>query len=150
LGTGEEKIQEILKSTQKKYPSHLGLKIAFDESVAHSVYAGSDFFLIPSRYEPCGLTQMYSLKYGTIPVVRATGGLDDTIQEYHLATNTGNGFKFEDYSAKALVEALKRALRVYERNDQWKRLISNAMTSDFSWERAVREYLKIYERIAGV
>ena len=93
---------------------------------------------------------MYSLKYGTIPVVRATGGLDDTIQEYHLATNTGNGFKFEDYSAKALVEALKRALRVYERNDQWKRLISNAMSCDFSWERAVGEYLKIYKMIARI
>ncbi len=113
LGTGEAKIQDSLLEARKVYPTQLGLKIAFDEKIAHTIYAGSDLFLIPSRYEPCGLTQMYSLRYGTVPVVRATGGLDDSIQEFDPGTSTGNGFKFEEASPDALVVAVRKALAAF-------------------------------------
>jgi starch synthase len=112
--------------------------------------AGSDLLLIPSRYEPCGLTQMYSLKYGTIPLVRATGGLDDSIQEFHTDRGEGNGFKFEDYSARALLDAARRAIKVYDKKSTWDRLIQNAMAADFSWDRSAREYLTLYQKIAGL
>lgn len=147
LGTGDEKIQKILKGASEKFPSKFGLKIAFDEALAHKIYAGSDILLIPSRYEPCGLTQMYSLRYGTIPVVRATGGLDDSIQEFNPGTGSGNGFKFEDYSVEAMISALERAVNLYQQKDGWKKLIQNAMTADFSWERSAREYLCLYKKI---
>jgi starch synthase len=147
LGTGDQKIQDFLKDAQKKYPGRLGLMIAFDERTAHTIYAGSDLFLIPSRYEPCGLTQMYALKYGTIPVVRATGGLDDTIQDFRAAGRTGNGFKFEDAAPEALLTSLRQALEIYSRLDLWSALIRNAMASDFSWTRSAGEYLALYRKI---
>jgi starch synthase len=112
--------------------------------LARTIYAGSDIFLIPSKYEPCGLTQMYALKYGTIPVVRATGGLDDSIQEYDPEKNTGNGFKFDDFTAEATMEALHRAKSIYDDKGKWTALIGNAMASDFSWERAARVYLELF------
>jgi len=149
LGTGEEKIQNALLAMQKKYPSSFGLKIAFDESLAHKINAGSDVFLIPSRYEPCGLTQMYSLKYGTIPVARATGGLDNSIQEFEPEGNTGNGFKFEDYSPRALLASLAKCVSFYNRRDKWEILIKNAMSSDFSWEKSAQEYFTLYKRISA-
>lgn len=149
LGTGEDVFQKALLEAREKYPEKFGLKIAFDEALSHKIYAGSDFFLIPSRYEPCGLTQMYSLRYGTIPVVRATGGLDDTIQEFNPEKQTGNGFKFQDYSADALVRSLKRAVSFYRQKEKWTRLVQNAMASDFSWERSALEYLRLYGKIAS-
>jgi starch synthase len=147
LGTGEQKIQEFLTEAHRKHPDRLGLKIAFDERMAHTIYAGSDLFLIPSRYEPCGLTQMYALKYGTVPVVRATGGLDDTIREFDSVARTGNGFKFEAAAAPALLAALGRALEVQSRKEDWDALVRNAMAADFSWTRSAREYLALYEKI---
>lgn len=147
LGTGEEKFHHILSSAEKKYPSSLGLKIAFDEKLAHRIVAGSDIFLIPSRYEPCGLTQMYSLKYGTIPVVRATGGLDDAIEIFDSAKKTGNGFKFRDYSSKALLSSLKEAVSIYHEKEKWQVLMRNAMGYDFSWGKSAQEYLKLYKKI---
>ena len=150
LGTGEAVFQDALRSAQKKYPRQLGLRIAFDEALSHKIYAGSDIFLIPSRYEPCGLTQMYSLRYGTIPVVRATGGLADTVEEFDLKKNTGNGFKFEDYSASALVSSLRRAVAVYQQKEKWRRLIRNAMACDFSWERSAQDYVRLYEKILAL
>jgi starch synthase len=149
LGTGDKKIQDFLAEAQKKYPDRLGLKIAFDERVAHTIYAGSDLFLIPSRYEPCGLTQMYALKYGTVPVVRATGGLDDTIREFDPDTRTGNGFKFEAASAEALLGSLSLALAAHSLRDDWGALVRNAMAADFSWTRSAGEYLELYKRILG-
>jgi starch synthase len=149
LGTGDQKIQDFLKDAQKEYRGRLGLKIAFDEKLAHTIYAGSDLFLIPSRYEPCGLTQMYALKYGTIPVVRATGGLDDTIREFDPAARTGNGFKFEGATAEELLASLGRAVDVFSRKDVWDVLVGNAMAADFSWSRSAREYLALYGRILG-
>jgi len=147
LGQGDKKYQDLLAALQLEKRSHLGVKMAFDEALAHLIIAGSDLFLIPSRYEPCGLTQMYSLRYGTIPVVRAVGGLADTIQEFDPATLKGNGFRFKEYSAAALVEAVKKALSIYEQAPLWGSLIRNAMAADFSWERAAREYVELYQRL---
>lgn len=149
LGTGDEIFQKALSSARKKSPGSLGLKIAYDEALSHKIYAGSDIFLIPSRYEPCGLTQMYSLRYGTVPVVRATGGLDDTIQEYDPAAGIGNGFKFQEYSASALLSSLKKALAVYQHKARWQKLVQTAMACDFSWETSTREYLRLYLRLSS-
>ncbi len=149
LGTGEEVYQNALRSVQKKYPQRFGLMVAFDEALAHKIYAGSDIFLIPSRYEPCGLTQMYSLRYGTIPVVRATGGLDDTIQEFDPDSLAGNGFKFVEYEKTALVDAVRRAVAVYRDKEKWQVLVQNAMACDFSWEKSAAAYLRLYGKIAS-
>jgi len=149
LGTGEKTFQDALLSAKKKYPQSFGLRIAFDEALSHKIYAGSDIFLIPSRYEPCGLTQMYSLRYGTVPVVRATGGLEDTIQEYDQESSTGNGFKFKEYSASALLTSLSRAVSVFRQKERWQALLTKAMSCDFSWDRSPREYLRLYEKISS-
>ena len=148
LGTGDEKIQNDLREALKFYPAQLGLKIAFDERIAHTIYAGSDLFLIPSRYEPCGLTQMYSLRYGTVPVVRATGGLDDSIREFDPANGTGNGFKFEVASPDSLIGAVGNALAAFGRPHDWQALVRNAFNSDFSWEKSAGEYLDLYRKLA--
>jgi starch synthase len=148
LGTGEEVFHKALSAAFEKSPSSFGLKIAYDESLAHKIYAGSDMFLIPSRYEPCGLTQMYSLRYGAIPVVRATGGLDDTIEEYDPARGTGNGFKFQEYSSAALLSCLQKAVAVYQQKERWRQLMRRAMACDFSWEVSAREYLRLYQRLS--
>jgi starch synthase len=147
LGMGEAKIQDSLLEARKVFPTQLGLKIAFDEKIAHTIYAGSDLFLIPSRYEPCGLTQMYSLRYGTVPVVRATGGLDDSIREFDPAERTGNGFKFEEALPDALVVAVRKALVAFGRRHDWQILIRNAMDSDFSWEKSAGEYMDLYRKL---
>jgi starch synthase len=149
LGTGEQKIQDVLAAAQKKRPDRFGLKIAFDERIAHTIYAGSDLFLIPSRYEPCGLTQMYAMKYGTVPVVRATGGLDDSVEEFDPAAGTGNGFKFAEAAPGPLLEATDRAVRAFGRPGDWAALVRNAMAADFSWERSAATYLALYEMIAA-
>ena len=148
LGTGEQKIQDVLAAAQKRHPTRFGLKIAFDERIAHTIYAGSDLFLIPSRYEPCGLTQMYAMKYGTVPVVRATGGLDDSVEEFDPAAGTGNGFKFVEAAPAPLLEATDRAVRAFGRPGDWAALVRNAMAADFSWERSAATYLALYEMIA--
>lgn len=145
LGTGKEKYHLLLENLQKKYPQQLGVKIAFNNVLAHKIEAGADMFLMPSRYEPCGLNQIYSLKYGTVPIVRATGGLDDTIADFNPLTAAGNGFKFQDYTASGLLEAIQRALRVYSDRPTWEKLMLRGMSADFSWERSAREYLKVYQ-----
>ncbi len=150
LGTGEEVFQKSLSAAQKRHPDSFGLRIAFDEALSHKIYAGSDMFLIPSRYEPCGLTQMYSLRYGTVPVVRATGGLDDTIQEYDPDQRSGNGFKFEDYSASALLASLRKAIFFHRQKDRWRQLSQKAMAYDFSWEKSAREYLRLYQMLPSL
>ena len=148
LGTGEEVYQDALRTAKKKFSRNLGLSIAFDEPLSHKIMAGSDILLIPSRYEPCGLTQMYSLRYGTIPVVRATGGLDDTIQEFEPSKGSGNGFKFQKYSAAPLVASLQKAVEFYGQEDLWQTLVNNAMACDFSWDKAAKEYLLLYEKLS--
>ncbi len=148
LGTGDALIQDQLIEAQKTHPSRLGLRIAFDEKVARTIYAGSDLFLIPSRYEPCGLTQMYSLRYGTIPVVRATGGLDDSIEEFDPVAGAGNGFKFEAAAPAAMLGAIRKAMDAYRDRPSWTALVRNAMAGDFSWEKAAGAYLDLYAAIA--
>ncbi len=147
LGTGERRYQELLASLAARYPKKLAAKIGFDNSLAHKVEAGADIFLMPSKYEPSGLNQMYSLAYGTIPVVRATGGLDDTIEDYNSSTGAGNGFKFAAYSGAALLNAVKRALSVYPQKKAWRQLMANAMAGDLSWEKSAAEYLALYRRL---
>ncbi len=147
LGTGDAAIEKSLAAAVERHPAQLGLRLSYDDALAHKIYAGSDFLLIPSRYEPCGLTQMYALKYGTIPVVRATGGLEDTIQEFDPVSKNGNGFKFHDPVPGELVEAVKRGLAVQKNKPLWSALRKNALACDFSWDRSAREYLKLYERL---
>jgi len=149
LGTGDPKIQDFLLAAQKKHPARLGLKIAFDERIAHTIYAGSDIFLIPSRYEPCGLTQMYAMKYGTVPVVRATGGLEDSVQEFDAQTKSGNGFKFAEAEPGPLLDATARAVGAFRRQAEWSVLVKNALSADFSWERSAAAYLDLYRKIAS-
>ncbi len=149
LGTGDVHYHEILRAAARSYPDRVGLMITFSDEMAHMIEAGSDFFLMPSLYEPCGLNQMISLKYGTIPIVRATGGLEDSIEEFSQRTGRGNGFKFHDYSAAALLHAVDRALSAYKRPDSMKQLIQNAMKCDYSWKRSAREYQALYRKLLG-
>lgn len=145
LGTGERRFHEELEEARRRFPHSFGLKIGYDNQLAHLIEAGADIFLLPSRYEPCGLNQLYSLKYGTVPVVRATGGLDDTIVDYNQDPHNGTGFKFYEYSKDAMLLAIKRALEVYKDKKSWTDLIKRCMSKDFSWERSAREYVKLYE-----
>ena len=146
LGTGEKKYHDLFTQIGRQYPRKAGIRIAYDDRLAHKIEAGADLFLMPSKYEPCGLNQIYSLKYGTIPIVRATGGLDDTIVHYDPMTGNGNGFKFIHYDAKAFFQEIKVALHYYYQPDHWKRLLRNAMTADFSWQRSAEAYIGLYRK----
>ncbi|HWP85083.1 MAG TPA: glycogen synthase GlgA [Terriglobia bacterium] len=148
LGTGESEYEQLFRDLAARFPDRVAVRIAYDNTLAHKIEAGADMFLMPSHYEPCGLNQIYSLRYGTVPVVRATGGLDDTIEEYDLATGAGTGFKFSAYSGAALLEAVSRALAVYSDPTRWTRLMRNGMAKDFSWNRSAQEYRKLYEELA--
>ncbi|SHH33211.1 glycogen synthase [Thermosipho atlanticus] len=146
LGTGDKKYEEMFKKLEKEFPEKVSANITFDINLAQKIYAGSDMFLMPSRYEPCGLGQMYSLRYGTIPVVRYTGGLADTVKEYDEKTFKGNGFGFKEYSSAYLLKAIARAVDFYKNKKvHWRKLVENAMKTDLSWERSAKEYLKLYE-----
>ena len=144
LGTGERRYEDLFRALAGAYPGRVGYKFAYDNVLAHKVEAGSDIFLMPSRYEPCGLNQIYSLKYGTVPVVRATGGLDDTIENFDLEHGTGTGFKFAEYTGAALLYAVKQALQHYSDERIWKRIQLNGMSKDFSWKTPAAEYAKLY------
>jgi starch synthase len=144
LGKGDIRYEKQFTKLGEKYRGRLGVRIAFDNVLAHKIEAGSDMFLMPSRYEPCGLNQMYSLKYGTIPVVRATGGLDDTVKEFDPESGKGNGFKFVEYSSRAMIEKVKRALEIYQDKKSWSGLMQNAMKEDFSWKNSASKYVEIY------
>jgi starch synthase len=149
LGSGDESLEAALKAAAGARAGRLGLCLGFDEGLAHRIMAGADLLLIPSRYEPCGLTQMYALKYGTVPVVRATGGLDDTIVPFDRTGGEGNGFKFRPYDATAFLLTLKEALEAYRHPDAWRALVLNGMATDFSWDRSARRYLELYQGLAG-
>ena len=148
LGSGDEAIQDAIQGFAKRHPGRVGLSIGFNESLAHEIMAGVDIFLIPSRYEPCGLTQMYALKYGTVPVVRATGGLNDTIAPFDIKTKKGNGIKFRPYESEALLGSIRQAIALFRDPVAWERLIANGMKEDFSWEHSARSYLELYRSIA--
>jgi starch synthase len=145
LGTGDRKYEKLFGALAAAYPGRVGLKIAYDNTLAHKVEAGADMFLMPSRYEPSGLNQMYSLKYGTVPIVRATGGLDDSIEPFDVEHGTGTGFKFYEYSGEALLYAVRQALHHYMDERIWKRIQLNGMAKDFSWKDSAREYANLYE-----
>ncbi len=145
LGTGDRKYEKLFTALAAAYPGRVGLKIAYDNTLAHKVEAGADMFLMPSRYEPSGLNQMYSLKYGTVPIVRATGGLDDSITPFDVEHGTGTGFKFSEYSGVALLYAVRQALHHYMDERIWKRIQLNGMAKDFSWKGSAKEYAKLYE-----
>jgi starch synthase len=147
LGSGDKKIEKQLDAFQKKHPDLISVNPTFDETFAHMIEAGSDFFLMPSNFEPCGMNQMYSLRYGTIPIVFKVGGLADTIQEINIEEGTGNGIVFDKYKAKELVKAIKRALKIYKKTDDLQTLIPRLMNEDFSWDESTDEYLDIYHKI---
>lgn len=144
LGTGERKYEELFRALAAAYPGRVGVKIAYDNGVAHQIEAGADVFLMPSRYEPCGLNQIYSLKYGTVPIVRATGGLDDTIESYDVQHGTGTGFKFVEYSGAAMIRSIRQALHLFMDERIWRRIQLNGMAKDFSWKGSAVEYVKVY------
>jgi starch synthase len=145
LGTGEKRYEELFRALAATFPDRVGVKIAYDNTMAHKVEAGADMFLMPSRYEPCGLNQIYSLRYGTVPIVRATGGLDDTVDTFDLEHGTGTGFKFAHYDGIGLMWAVKQALHHYSDERIWKRIQLNGMAKDFSWKAPAAEYAKLYE-----
>ena len=145
LGTGQAEYERLFRGLAEKYPARVGLKIGYDNALAHKIEAGADIFLMPSRYEPSGLNQMYSLRDGTVPVVRATGGLDDTIQEFDPKTNQGTGFKFVNYDGPSLLQAVREALRVFREPKVWQQLQKNGMAKDFSWKASAAAYVTLYE-----
>ncbi len=147
LGTGDPEYHRVFEALAKRYPEQCGVKLRFDNALAHQIEAGADLFLMPSQYEPCGMNQMYSLKYGTIPVVRATGGLADTVQEYDPKTGQGNGFRFEDMNPKQFFWAVKRAMDLFRNKDVWTGLMCRAMQQDFSWNRSAGRYEALYKTL---
>jgi starch synthase len=146
LGSGDKPYEEMFQRLNRQFPNKIAAKIAFDNAMAHKIEAGADMFLMPSRYEPCGLNQIYSLKYGTVPIVRATGGLDDTIEPWDARSGKGTGFKFTEYTGEALLATIKQALLAYRDPSSWQTLMRNGMGRDFSWGASAREYGKVYER----
>jgi starch synthase len=146
LGSGDKPYEEMFQRINRQFPNKIAVKVAYDNAIAHKIEAGADMFLMPSRYEPCGLNQIYSLKYGTVPIVRATGGLDDTIEPWDARTGKGTGFKFTDYTGEALLATIKQALLAYQDPSSWQTLMRNGMSRDFSWGASAREYGKIYDR----
>ena len=147
LASGEREFEQFFHDAHARYPERLVLVPEFDNTLAHRIQAGADVFLMPSQFEPCGLTQMYALKYGTVPVVRATGGLRDTIEEFDPRRSTGNGFVFGEYHSDALVGALERMLATYADPPAWQRLMRNCFAADFSWDRAARSYLDWFDKL---
>jgi len=146
LGTGERRYHDMFTELSKKFPRSFGIKIAYDNKLAHLIEAGADMFLMPSKYEPCGLNQLYSLKYGTVPIVRGVGGLEDTIIDYTKEPDKGTGFKFYEYSEVEMLDAIKRALNTYNNHDVWRSLVKRCMDEDFSWQRSSKEYLELYKK----
>ena len=146
VGSGEPRFEERLRALAAAHPTRVGAFIGFDERLAHLVEAGADMFLMPSKFEPCGLNQMYSLRYGTVPIVHAVGGLDDTIQPYTSRARRANGFKFRPATTDALAAAVRQAVRVFQDRDAWRRLMRTGMAADHSWGTSAKEYVKVYRR----
>jgi starch synthase len=149
LGTGDHGIQEGLRHLQQRDPDRFAVRFTYDEGLAHRIKAGCDLFLMPSRSEPCGLTQMYALRYGTIPIVRSTGGLVDTVEPYDGARGTGTGFRFDTADGTGLMWAIDGALDAFRDERAWTALVRRAMACEFSWERAAREYVSLFRRAMG-
>jgi starch synthase len=144
LGTGEEHYHKLFTELEQCYPDKLKIFLTFDNALSHKIEAASDLFLMPSRYEPCGLNQMYSLKYGTVPVVRKVGGLADTVEDFDPVTGKGTGFVFSDYKPEAMLAALERAVALYPRRRLWTKLMKNGMAKDYSWKQSARRYSDLF------
>lgn len=151
LGSGEKKYEDFFRGLNYSFPDRFGLKIGFDNHLAHLIEAGADMFLMPSKYEPCGLNQIYSLKYGTVPIVRKTGGLADTVKDWdyfhQLGVKTGNGFVFKDYSAHAMIDAIRRAITKFSDKKLWREIQLNGMKENFSWDISARKYYDLYRQL---
>jgi starch synthase len=149
LGSGEDKFESLFRSLSNKFPGKVGTYIGYNNELSHLIEAGADMFLMPSRYEPCGLNQIYSLKYGTVPIVRKTGGLADTVkdwdEQYHFGFKDGNGFSFYDYSGYALFKSVERAVNTFKHKDIWKKIQLNGMKLDYSWKRSAEKYIELYK-----
>jgi starch synthase len=148
LGTGEKHWAEVFSRLQGQYAGKMGVHIGFNDALVHKMMAACDLLLVPSRYEPCGLTQLYALRYGTPAVARATGGLKDTIEEYNTESRRGTGFFFRPYDAAEFLAAVDRALACYGRKDDWALLMKNCMKANFSWEKSARLYRDLYQKLA--
>ncbi|HEY6000385.1 MAG TPA: glycogen synthase GlgA [bacterium] len=149
LGSGDRHYQDLFAGLARRHPGRLAVRIGYDEPLAHRIEAGADAYLMPSRFEPCGLNQMYSLRYGTVPVVRAVGGLVDTVRPYDPARGTGTGFVFRDYDVGGLLWAVREALAAFARPADWARLRANGMAEDFSWESSARRYVELYRSLCA-
>ena len=150
LGSGDEVYERAFQSMREARRSQVGVYLGFSNELAHKIEAGADMFLMPSRFEPCGLNQMYSLKYGTVPIVRAAGGLDDTIDNFDRTTLQGNGFKFYEYDSARLLEKIDEALLVFGERDLWRTLMLNGMRADYSWNASALHYVELYQKLVGV
>lgn len=149
LGTGEEKYHKMLNDLKSQFPNQLLVTLSFDDPLAHRIYAGSDIFLMPSQYEPCGLGQMIAFKYGTIPIGFKTGGLADTIIDYPSNPQTGNGFLFDTYQTEAFITKLQKAINLYQEKDNWLKLVKKAMELDFSWQTSAQQYFALYSKLVA-
>jgi starch synthase len=149
LGSGSPDYEKGYHNLARRFPTQVGVRVGYDEKLSHNIEAACDFYLMPSQFEPCGLNQMYSLRYGTIPIVRATGGLDDSVIDYSQDPKNANGIKFREYSTYALAKAIRKALALYEEPVLFRRYRQNAMKADFSWEKTVGEYVRVYELAAN-
>jgi starch synthase len=148
-GVGDKKYHRMIEEAAARHPRHVGKYLVFDERIAHKIYAASDFFLMPSEFEPCGLGQMIALRYGAIPVVHQTGGLADTIHHYDPVHKTGNGFVFARYSVESFLEAVDEALKIFKQKPQMEELRSQALHYRFSWEKSAKEYVNVYQKVTG-
>lgn len=146
MGQGVDQYQSWAMDMVRKYPGLVGLEMSYNENLAHRIHAGADILLMPSRYEPCGLEQLYALKYGTIPIVRAVGGLEDSIEDYNPQTNQGTGFKFKEYDGEKLFQTIQKATLIYRDKAHWKQLIQRAMNQDFSWDKSAVQYQGLYQK----
>ncbi|MFZ1684425.1 MAG: glycogen synthase GlgA [Candidatus Zixiibacteriota bacterium] len=149
LGTGDAKYQTLMSDLETKYPDKVRTFVKFDDALAHKIEAASDIFLMPSRWEPCGLNQLYSLKYGTVPVVREVGGLADTVTDFDPVTGRGTGFVFKEYKAAAMLKALDRAIESFGKKRVWTKIVKAGMLKDFSWDNSARQYVSLFEKLTS-
>lgn len=145
LGTGDPKYHSFFEKMAMKYSDKFALYVGFNDELAHLIEAGSDIFLMPSKYEPCGLNQMYSLAYGTVPIVRETGGLADTVTKYNDKTEEGTGFVFKKYDSAEMLKEIKRAVKIFTDKKVWQKIMRNGMKLDFSWDVSAKQYIELYK-----
>lgn len=149
LGNGDAEFENFFREMEWIYPEKVRSYIGFNENLAHQIYAGTDLFLMPSQFEPCGLSQMIAMKYGSLPLVRETGGLNDTVRSYNPETESGNGFSFTNFNAHDMLHTIRRAIHVYqEEPDTWAKIVEEAMNEDYSWSQSAREYMRLYEDVS--